>query len=158
MTGRPLPRSSRLLLALAVSALVGCSSAPRHPEPDVAANAARQALAMQGRPYRYGGSTPQQGFDCSGLVQYSYRRVGVPLPRSTEQLWRSSRAISPHQLRPGDLVFFDQEGKRYSHVGVYLGNDQFVHAPSSGKHVSVAKLSDSFWRRHFNGGRRVIVD
>ena len=93
---------------------------------------------MQGKPYRYGGSTPV-GFDCSGLIQYSYARAGVKVPRSTEDLLEASRTIAKRQLRPGDLVFFHQDSKRSSHVGLYIGNDRFVHAPSTGKTVSVAE-------------------
>lgn len=145
-----------VLLTLVLS--TGCSSTPPRPTSDtLAARAAEQALRMQGKPYRYGGSTPQ-GFDCSGLVHYSFGRVGVQLPRSTDGLWQQSRPISPGKLQPGDLLFFDQEGKRSSHVAIYLGNDRFVHAPSNGKKVSVANFSDAYWRRHFAGARRVQSD
>ncbi len=144
------------LLTLVLS--TGCSSTPPRPTSDtLAARAAEHALRMQGKPYRYGGSTPQ-GFDCSGLVHYSFGRVGVQLPRSTEGLWQQSRSISPGKLQPGDLLFFDQEGKRSSHVAIYLGNDQFVHAPSIGKKVNVASFNDAYWRRHFAGARRVQSD
>ncbi len=112
---------------------------------------------MQGKPYHYGGNTPA-GFDCSGLVQYSYAQAGSRLPRSAEGLWDISRAVSLHQLRAGDLLFFTQEGKRSSHVAVYLGNDRFVHAPSSGKKVSVANMTDAYWRRHLEGARRPRLD
>jgi murein DD-endopeptidase len=145
-------------LALLTTALTGCSTTPRQADSDVIGErAAKQALAMQGKPYRYGGNTPN-GFDCSGLVQYSYGRAGARLPRSTEGLWGSSRTVSQHQRRAGDLLFFTQEGKRSSHVGIYLGNDRFVHAPSSGKRVVVANLTDPYWRRHFEGVRRPRLD
>lgn len=146
-----------VVLGVALLVTAGCSSTPRRSESDAGAKAAHHALDMKGKPYRYGGSTPQ-GFDCSGLVHYSYGRVGVRLPRHTEGLWGQSRPVSPRQLRTGDLLFFDQEGKRSSHVGMYLGDDQFVHAPSSGKRVSVARLSDPYWQRHFAGARRISVD
>lgn len=151
-------RINRGLLAafgLILFALAGCSSAPRQTEPDVGASAARHALAMQGKPYRKGGSTPQ-GFDCSGLVYYSYARVSIHLPRSTEGLWAGSRPVPGKELRPGDLLFFHQEGKRNSHVAIYLGSSRFVHAPSSGKQVSTASLSDPYWRQHFSGARRPV--
>ncbi len=145
-------------LTLLITALTGCSTAPRQAEGGaVGERAAQHALAMQGKPYRYGGNTPS-GFDCSGLVQYSYGRAGARLPRNTEALWDSSRTVPQRQTRPGDLLFFTQEGKRSSHVGIYLGNDRFVHAPSSGKRVVVASLADPYWRRHFEGARRPRTD
>lgn len=142
------------LLSLAVM-LGGCSSTPLQSPSDaaIAARAADQALRMQGKPYRYGGNTPN-GFDCSGLVQYSFSKAGVRLPRSTEGLWQRSRPIAVGKLQRGDLLFFDQEGKRSSHVAIYLGNDRFIHAPSSGKAVNVANFSDPYWRKHFAGARR----
>jgi len=153
-------RIDRLTLAasgLILFALGGCSSAPRQAEPDAGAGAgaARHALEMQGKPYRPGGSSPQ-GFDCSGLVQYSYARVNMRLPRNTEGLWASSRAVPRTEIRPGDLLFFHQEGKRNSHVGIYVGNNRFVHAPSSGKQVSTASLGDRYWSQHFAGARRPV--
>lgn len=124
-------------------------------DPDAGAGAARHALGMRGKPYRYGGNTPQ-GFDCSGLIQYSYARAGMKVPRSTEALWAGSRSISSSQIRPGDLLFFHQEGKRNSHVALYVGDDRFVHSPSSGKQVSTASLSDPYWRRNFSAARRPL--
>lgn len=152
-------RTDRLSLAavgVILLALSSCSSAPRQPDSDVGARAARHALGMQGKPYRSGGETPQ-GFDCSGLVYYSYARAGVNLPRSTERQWAGSRSVRSGELRPGDLLFFHQEGKRNSHVGIYLGNSRFVHAPSSGKYVSTASLSNPYWQRHFAGARRPLL-
>lgn len=150
--------SSAFALIFAAVLLGGCSSTQRQANADVLSErAARHALAMQGKPYRHGGNTPA-GFDCSGLVQYSYAQVGTRLPRSTEGLRDNSRSVAQRQLRPGDLLFFTQEGKRSSHVGLYLGDDRFVHAPSTGKKVSTASLNDPYWRRHFEGGRRVAVN
>lgn len=112
---------------------------------------------MVGTPYRYGGNSPK-GFDCSGLVQYSYARAGARLPRSTQAQRAHSHPVSQRQLRRGDLLFFNQDGKRASHVGIYLGNSRFVHAPSRGKSVYVAELDDPYWRRHFNEARRPRID
>jgi cell wall-associated NlpC family hydrolase len=136
----------------------GSQAAPRNGQTDaeIAASAAQNALAMRGKPYRYGGYSPQ-GFDCSGLVHYSYARAGGQLPRNTNGLWSRSRTISMSDLRPGDLLFFDQEGKKNSHVGIYLGNRRFVHAPSSGKQVTTASLSDPYWRDHLSGLRRPVL-
>jgi cell wall-associated NlpC family hydrolase len=144
-------------IGIAAATLIGCSSTPRQSDPTaIGHRAAQQALDMQGKPYRYGGNTPR-GFDCSGLVQYSYSRVGIDLPRSTEALWKYSSAISARSLQPGDLLFFNQEGKRSSHVGIYVGRERFVHAPSTGKRVSVQSFTDAYWRRHFESARRPLI-
>ena len=152
-------RISHLTLAafgLFLLALGGCSSAPKQAGADVGVSAARHALDMRGKPYRAGGSTPR-GFDCSGLVHYSYARVTMNLPRTTEGQWASSRAVPRKEIRPGDLLFFHQEGKRNSHVAIYVGSNRFVHAPSSGKQVTTASLTDRYWSQHFAGARRPVL-
>ena len=108
---------------------------------------------MAGKPYRYGGGTPQ-GFDCSGLVHFSFNRAGMEVPRSTETQRKRSRRVARANLARGDLVFFDQLGKSSSHVGIYLGDNRFVHAPSSGGHVRVDTLTDPYWRKHLVDTRR----
>lgn len=114
------------------------------------------ARSMIGVPYEYGGESPDQGFDCSGLVQYAYRRAGYKLPRTTGQQYRHVQPIPSRFLRPGDLVFFSNKYDRFvSHVGIYVGNYRFIHAPSSGKTVSVASLRDPYWRRHFASAGRL---
>lgn len=114
--------------------------------------AAVVALRQVGVPYRYGGSTTS-GFDCSGLISYAYATTGKNMPRTTSALWRDLRPVAADDLRVGDVLFFDIEGKM-SHVGLYLGDRRFVHAPSSGKTVSVASLNSSFYRRALiRGGR-----
>ncbi len=144
-------------IGLLAVGLIGCSSTPRQTDPRaIGQRAAQQAVAMQGKPYRYGGNTPR-GFDCSGLVQYSYARVGVELPRNTTGLWDYSSAISTRSLQPGDLLFFNQEGKRSSHVAIYIGAERFVHAPSTGKHVSIGSLRSAYWRRHLDSARRPYI-
>ena len=106
--------------------------------------AASIALEQVGVPYRYGGASPS-GFDCSGLVQYSYSRAGVTVPRTTGQLWSAAKPVAQQDLAAGDLLFFSIEGKM-SHVGMYLGERRFVHAPQSGRSVSVASLDAPFYR------------
>jgi cell wall-associated NlpC family hydrolase len=96
-----------------------------------------------GIPYRYGGKTPS-GFDCSGLVQYSYSKAGKFVPRTTGKLWSALLPVSPGEMKPGDVLFFRIKGKM-SHVGLYLGDSEFVHAPSSGRTVSVASLESPFY-------------
>ena len=147
-------------LAATLSGCAGASNRPSAPdlEPSVGAStaetAAEIALAQVGRPYRYGGDDPA-GFDCSGLVSYSYARTGISVSRETRTLRAQARRIDIAQLRPGDLLFFDQEGKQYSHVGIYLGDQRFVHAPSSGGHVRIDRLDSDYWERHFVEARRI---
>src|SRR4249919_136738 len=120
----------------------------------VAGRAADNALSMLGKPYRHSGSTPA-GFDCSGLVQYSYARAGVKLPRETQAQRQEGHLVHASELRRGDLVFFDQEGKKSSHVGIYVGQGRFVHAPSTGGRVRTDGLDAAYWRTHFIEARRM---
>ncbi len=116
----------------------------------------RHALGYVGIPYRYGGNSAETGFDCSGLVWRVYRQAtGITLPRDTYGISRTGIAIRSRELAPGDLVFFNTARRPYSHVGIYLGGDRFVHAPSSGGKVSVSRLSNRYWRHRFDGGRRI---
>jgi cell wall-associated NlpC family hydrolase len=113
--------------------------------PATASSAADYAVQQVGVPYRYGGSDTS-GFDCSGLVHYSYARAGKSVPRTTDGLWRASDPVPTGDLRRGDVLFFRIEGK-VSHVGIYLGGDRFVHAPSSGREVTVEKLDSPYYER-----------
>ena len=149
-----------VIVALFALLLPACSSAPvaavKHVKAtsQAADRAASHALNMVGRPYRAGGESASGGFDCSGLVQFSYRQAGVAAPRSTELQLRASRTVARSSLRRGDLVFFDQEGKKKSHVGIYLGDGRFVHAPSSGKQVRIDRLDSRYWQAHLSDVRR----
>jgi cell wall-associated NlpC family hydrolase len=140
----------------------GCASAP-HSQASLqvsqtaADQAAGQASKMVGRPYRFGGSSPSAGFDCSGLVQYSYRHAGITLPHSTDKQRSASRLVKVADLRRGDLLFFHQEGKKHGHVGIYLGAGKFVHAPSSGKTVRSDRLDSPYWKKHLSEARRLTV-
>jgi len=156
MMALSLPRIGTLAFALLLGA---CASTPApDPVPAVRAGAAEVAAGhahkMVGKPYRYGGTSPSAGFDCSGLVQFSYRQAGIRLPRSTEHQLVSSKPVSRSQMRRGDLLFFDQEGRKNSHVGIYLGGGRFVHAPSSGKRVRTDRLDSRYWARHLSSIRR----
>jgi cell wall-associated NlpC family hydrolase len=102
---------------------------------------------MIGKPYRYGGSSPR-GFDCSGLVQYSYSSAGLKVPRTSREQYGAATPISLTDAEPGDLLFFRYDQK-ISHVAIYLGDERFVHAPSSGKQVSVASLKNPHYQQHF---------
>ena len=109
---------------------------------------------MVGKPYKYGGTSPT-GFDCSGLVLFSYKQAGVSLPRETAEQRRASQRIKLAEIRRGDLIFFDQRGRKNSHVGIYLGEGRFVHAPSSGKYVRGDSLDNPYWKKHLSEVRRL---
>ena len=113
------------------------------------------AKEMVGVRYRYGGSSPSSGFDCSGLIYYSYKRIGLRSPRTTRELLRHAQPVSWSELRTGDILFFKLDGKKVSHAAIYLGNGRMVHAPSSGKRVSYASLRSRFWRSRFTGAGRL---
>ena len=119
---------------------------PAASTPTVTHPAVAVAKRMLGTPYRYGGASPQRGFDCSGLVYYSFTQAGMNASRTTKTLYRDAFAVEPTALRQGDLLFFRIEGK-VSHVGLYVGGNTFVHAPSSGKKVSYASLENPYWRK-----------
>ena len=149
------------ILLTMMAMLAGCSISPQFPEPttvrasnETASKATDHAKEMLGKPYKYAGDTPQ-GFDCSGLVKYSYGRAGISMPRDTQAQRRMSMLVSIHAMREGDLLFFDQEGKKKSHVGIYLGDGRFVHAPSSGKTVRTDKLDSPYWKKHLSEVRRI---
>jgi cell wall-associated NlpC family hydrolase len=125
---------------------------------DRASGVALQALAHLGTPYRVSGLSPQTGFDCSGLVAYVYREgAGMTLPRNTFELSRLGVPVERAALKPGDLVFYNTQRREYSHVGIYLGEERFIHAPSSGGEVRVENLRVDYWVRRYNGARRIIV-
>ena len=115
---------------------------------------ARAAQSLVGSPYRYGGAGPD-AFDCSGLVMYSYRQAGLALPHSTDKQRATSRPVKVAELRRGDLLFFNQEGKKHGHVGIYVGGGKFVHAPSSGKSVRSDRLDSPYWKKHLTEARRI---
>jgi cell wall-associated NlpC family hydrolase len=155
-------------LAISVLALVlaACGSAARRAQPPLIAGTPRanaanavlfRAIALVGTPYHWGGNTPQGGFDCSGLVDYVYRdAAGLSLPRtSTEMSELSERKLAGDSLQSGDLVFF-ANGGRIGHVGIYVGERRFVHAPNSGGTVRLESIDDAWWREHFVYGKRVL--
>jgi cell wall-associated NlpC family hydrolase len=133
---------------------------PREPAEtlQVAVQAASLARDQVGRPYRWGGTDPARGFDCSGLVQWSYGCVGINLPRVVRDQRRRGEPVQGDQLQIGDLVFFSMRGDRVSHVGLYLGDGKFVHAPSSGNPVRTDSLDDPYWRQRWQGSRRVAAE
>lgn len=116
---------------------------------------AQAALNYLGVRYRFGGTSPSSGFDCSGLIHYiANKHLGMEIPRVAASQAQLGTAVKRSELQPGDLVFFNTRGARNSHVGVYLGNNEFVHAPRSGAVVRVEKIS-SYWDKRWNGARRL---
>jgi cell wall-associated NlpC family hydrolase len=114
------------------------------------------ALHALGTQYRYGGSSPETGFDCSGLVAHVFAQAwGVAVPRTTEQQKRVGKPVRLTELEPGDLIFYNTRNRPYSHVGIYLGDGRFVHAPRSGAQVRVESVRTAYWRSRFNGARRL---
>lgn len=114
------------------------------------------AASMLGTPYKWGGMTPDEGFDCSGLVYYSYLQAGINLPRTSFQQYKYSSSVRLDTLKPGDLLFFDLNDERVSHVGIYLGSNRFVHAPKTGKDVMITSLENLYWRNRLVSAGRVI--
>lgn len=113
------------------------------------------ALQMIGIPYRYGGETPQ-GFDCSGLVQYAYRNAGLSVPRTAREQFEASEPVTMSAVQPGDLLFFASSDN--SHVGIYVGENRFVHAPATGRTVTISSLGSSYYQRNFlRAGRFAAV-
>jgi cell wall-associated NlpC family hydrolase len=124
-----------------------------------AQDAVDQAMDLLGIRYRRGGSSPETGFDCSGFVSHVFREgLGLILPRSSKEMSKSGQEIGREELRPGDLVFFNTMRRTFSHVGIYLGDNQFVHAPRTGARVRIEDLRDGYWMKRFNGGRRINSD
>lgn len=163
----PCHRRTLLLLcqfgvAVLLSQLTGCASNDKPPltaipAPEIGNRmAVADALQLQGKPYVYGGESPSHGFDCSGLVYYVYNRQGMRLPRDTQSLAKQLPAVQPEQRQPGDLLFFTTD-RPYSHVGIYVGDERFVHAPSSRTgQVMVSDLRQPYWRERFIGVRRPV--
>lgn len=116
------------------------------------------AVSLVGSPYRLGGSSPETGMDCSGFVNHVFKQVtGLTLPRDSRSISAAGQTVDEGELQPGDLVFFNTLKRPFSHVGIYLGDDRFVHATSSRTGVvMVSNLNDRYWRTRFDGARRVV--
>jgi hypothetical protein len=124
---------------------------------DQAVDLVNHAMSLLGVRYRWGGNTPETGLDCSGLVRLVYAEtVGRMLPRRAVEMSREGESVSRNELKPGDLVFFNTLRRAFSHVGIYIGDGKFVHAPARGKTVRVESINSSYWVKRFNGARRVV--
>ncbi|NYS08469.1 C40 family peptidase [Ralstonia pickettii] len=117
-----------------------------------------EAMALVGTPYRYGGNTPDSGFDCSGLVRYVVQRAAaVNLPRTAAEMGRRGTSLDRRDVASGDLVFFNTTGQPNSHVGIYVGQNRFVHAPATGGTVRLEDMTKSYWASRYVGARRVVA-
>lgn len=155
-----------IFIAVLGAQLAGCGGFPVQPQvhedsstlPEVATGpgveALRVAQQMLGIPYQYGGTGPK-GFDCSGLVAYSYAQTGITLPRTVRAQYARTRPVTINELRPGDLVFFRLKGSTISHVGIYQGQHKFIHAPATGKMVLSDSLDNRYWRERWVRGGRI---
>ena len=118
-----------------------------------------QAMGLLGVPYIRGGTSEEKGFDCSGFVRHMYEKsVGLVLPRRAEEQAKVTEEIKRSELKPGDLVFFNTLKRTFSHVGIYVGEGKFIHAPRPGKAVRVDDMREAYWQNRFNGARRVQAD
>lgn len=157
------PRCKRFLVVLALSlTLAACSSVRPRDEtlttrvrpvsPSALVSVAKKQI---GTPYRYGGEDPRVGFDCSGLVWWSYKELGSSVPRSARTQFAAGRRVNRKELKTGDLVFFNTGGKPPGHVGIITKPPRFVHAPSTGGKVRENSIEESYWNKVFYGARRI---
>jgi cell wall-associated NlpC family hydrolase len=117
------------------------------------------ALRALGARYRYGGSSPDTGFDCSGLIAHAFEQAwGLPLPHNARAQSRLGKPVKRPNLAPGDLVFYNTRDQPYSHVGMYIGNGRFIHAPKPGARVRIERFDTPYWQVRFNGARRLDID
>ena len=158
------------LTCFAVSALAACAVYPPAPpdggpstgttppgQSETATEVPFMALSLVGTPYAARGASPDTGFDCSGLVAYVYARaLQVSLPRNTLDLARAGTPVEAGELQPGDLVFYNTLRRPFSHVGIYVGDLRFVHAPSTGGAVRVEDMRIAYWTKRFDGARRIV--
>ena len=157
---RPIAAWSLPLLAL-LALLAACTPfQPGMPGGPAGADPGRAVLQAAesriGAPYRYGGAGPD-AFDCSGLVTFAHRQIGVAVPRTAAQQFAAATPIERNELRPGDLVFFRLDGRDVSHVGIYAGDNRFVHAPQRGGNVRMASLDEDYFNRSFAGAGRLYT-
>jgi len=159
-----------LIFTLPLFVVSSCSHNAKHPPSQTkVSTSANQASSLKrnntgheianfaklqlGKPYRYGGASPK-GFDCSGLVHYTHKQFGIQTPRTSKQQYKAATPVSANQLELGDIVFFKLTSTNVLHVGIYIGDGQFIHAPKSGKRVSTAFLQDPYWKTRFAAGGR----
>ena len=140
--------------------LINLQAAARTDSRDISRNEADNligsAMGLLGVAYRYGGTSANTGFDCSGFMQHIFRRsMQINLPRTSAEQARMGEPVSRSDLQPGDMVFFNTAGRRISHVGLYIGNNRFIHAPRTGKNIEITSLSNKYWNSKYVTARRV---
>ena len=148
-----------LLISLSFSANADANNDDGDVSEDVIGNMLMQSMDLIGIPYKWGGNTPSSGLDCSGFVRYVFKKsLGITLPRTAAEMARLGKNIPLTKLKPGDLLFFNtMGGKRISHMGMYLGNNQFIQSPRTGKTIEVSELS-GYYRRKFVGAKRMVEE
>jgi cell wall-associated NlpC family hydrolase len=156
-----------VLLVCIVSLLSGCGSTPKQQPSSWTTSSNTQAnqemndlvfyaLSLADTPYIYGGNTPEEGFDCSGFVGYVFQHsLKLKLPRTSAEISKKGTFLLLTQLRPGDLVFYNTQKRAYSHVGIFVGEGKFVHAPKTGSHIRVERMETPYWKSRYNGSRRI---
>lgn len=151
-------RSTSRILGSVMLALVALAARADERPAAARADVVVQALSLLGTPYRFGGSSPDAGFDCSGLVRHVFSSVlNWELPRRSEQISGVGQPVARTDLQPGDLVFFNTLRRAFSHVAIYIGEGRFIHAPAKNGRVRIEGLDDRYWAARFNGARRVIA-
>lgn len=154
-----------LLLLCSASVLASQEEPASAHEQSIEAPAAKQdtmsvltgyAMSLLNTPYRYAGNSMEHGFDCSGFVRHVFMEtLGWLLPRSSREISREGEPLQLDQLRPGDLVFYNTRRRPFSHVGIYIGENRFIHSPSQGKSIEVVNMGEKYWRKRYNGARRI---
>jgi cell wall-associated NlpC family hydrolase len=154
----PVPVSASLLAQWSGS-LTGQLSVARQSVGEKAGEMLGQAMGLLGVPYRRGGTSEETGFDCSGFVRHLYEKsFGRLLPRRADEQAKATESIDRSELKPGDLVFFNTMKRAFSHVGIYMGDGKFIHAPRAGKAIRVDDMRSAYWQKRFNGARRVQTE
>lgn len=148
-----------ILLLLTACATPTRLALPPAPDPLLSVDVPIYATSLIGTPYRWGGNSTAEGFDCSGLVAHVYAQVAsIRLPRRSVDMSRIGVALEREHMAPGDLVFFNTQGSAYSHVGIYVGDSRFVHAASERSGILLSSLDQPYWRERYNGARRIAPD
>lgn len=161
-TARGCLRAGAMLFLVVLLLAQGCGKARISPvvparHDNISGSAVVAAARSQlGKPYKYGGSSPQAGFDCSGLIHWSYKQHGVTVPRIASDQAKTGSVVPKSRLRQGDIVVFRISGRPGIHTGLYSGNGKFIHSPSSGKRIREDSMDDDYWKRRYVSGRRVI--